>query len=308
MGIPAIIGIIIGVIIVVYILTSFFIAFGFAARGKGKPAGSPADYGMTYEEITFPSTVDNTELRGWYLPGGGRSTVIVMHGGRANRADKLMGLLELSVDLAKKGFNVLTMDRRGCGFSALPRYRDRAHFERDFAGAVEYIKQRNGRDEEIYLFGNSVGAMAAFLYTWEHNGDGIRAIIADSALESKIGTAKRLLNTGVRGFTLLAYGALYFGEKCFGMPHYDTVDIVGEISVPILVVVGDRDRIIPVEAARQILTASGNPADDIVVIPGAAHSCTYRTDPEGYIEKVVSFLNRNNGLAPVPEEATRKQR
>lgn len=291
--------IIVGVLVVVYVLTSVLIAYGFACPNRRKPRKTPADFGAKYENVTFPSAVDNIKLHAWYIRGGGKASVIIMPGGKAHRADESMGLLELCVDLSRKGYNVLTIDRRGCGHSEIPPFNGRAHMERDFEGAVEYVRRRRGPDEEIFLFGNSVGALAAFVYSYNNGTDGIRGIIADSAFETKKGISRRILNGGMPGAAILAYGALYAGEKLFGMTHLDSLNIVGNIKIPILYIIGDCDRQIPVEATHQLLKASGNTASEAVVIPGAAHSRTYRSDPEGYIKKVVAFLEKNNGISPV---------
>jgi pimeloyl-ACP methyl ester carboxylesterase len=156
------------ILVVIYFLTSLVIAYGFSMPGKTIPDTSPA---IAYEDVSFDSIIDHVSLRGWYIPGGGSTTVIVMHGGRANRADESVGLLELCVELAKRGFNVLTIDRRGCGLSSSPAFYNRGHLERDFGGAVEFIRNRNGGQEKIFLLGNSIGAQAAFVYAYEYGAD-----------------------------------------------------------------------------------------------------------------------------------------
>ena len=302
-----IIGIVIGVLIVVYVLTSLFIAYGFAYPNKKKPGQTPADLGMKYEYVTFPSAVDNIKLHGWYIPGGGKACIIIMPGGKAHRADESMGLLALCVDLARAGYSVLTLDRRGVGHSEKPPFKGSAHMERDFEGAVQYLRERSGPDKDLFLFGNSVAALAAFVYSYSHGTDGIRGIIADSAFETKMGIAGRILNGGMPGAGILAYGALYAGEKLFGMTNLDALNIVGDIRIPILYIIGDKDKQIPVAATYQLLEASGSPDCEVLVVPGAAHSRTYRTDPRGYVNKVVAFLEKNSGVLP-PEESLDKQK
>jgi len=54
-----------------------------------------------------PRIGDRVMLRGWYILGSSNGTVIVVHGGKQNRADATMQLLELCCDLSKRGFNVL---------------------------------------------------------------------------------------------------------------------------------------------------------------------------------------------------------
>jgi pimeloyl-ACP methyl ester carboxylesterase len=280
------------ILVVIYFLTSLVIAYGFSMPGKTFLDTSPADYGLAYEDVSFDSSIDHVSLRGWYIPGGGSTTIIVMHGGRADRADESVGLLELCVELAKKEFNVLTIDRRGCGLSSSPVFYNRGHLERDFAGAVDYIHSRNGEQEKIFLLGNSIGAQAAFVYMYENGGNKISGIISDSGFATRENIAARVLNQAVILTGIFAPGALKLGEWVFGLPNLDAIDIVGSISPPILFISGDNDLQIPVDATYQLLEASGNPSDEIFIVSGAAHNQAYKTNPTEYINIVVSFLNK----------------
>ncbi len=286
-----VLAIIIGALAAVYFITVLLIAHGFALPGKGAPCRTPAELGVDYDDISFPSS-DGHRLEAWYLKGGGEVTIVVMHGGRAHRDDEAMDLLGLCAALAKRGFNVLDLDRRGCGHSARTPFKDRAHLERDFAGAVTYLRTRYYGSQKVFLFGNSVGAMAAFLYTAGHPAEGIRGIIADSAFATKTGIAKRVLNGGLPGAGILAWGSLWFGEKLFGLPHRDAVDLVGGIRAPILFIQGDNDSEIPVSDTEALLRASANPADEELIVPGAAHSQSYRTAPDEVIDRVAAFIEK----------------
>jgi pimeloyl-ACP methyl ester carboxylesterase len=218
-----------------------------------------------------------------------------MHGGRANRADKSMELLELCTNLAKRGFNILTFDRRGCGLSSAPSFYNRGHLERDFGGAVDYIRNRNGEREKIFLFGNSIGALAAFIYTYTHEGNGIGGIISDSVFAKRENIAVRVLNRALIFSGIFAPGALALGELVFGLPNLDAIDIVGDIRIPTLFITGDSDLQIPVEATYQLIEASHNPSDEILIIPGAEHNQAYKNNPTEYISRVTSFLNKHMG-------------
>jgi len=276
-----------------YFLTSLVIAYGFSMPGNTIPEVSPAEYDAAYEDVSFYSSIDYVLLRGWYIPGGGSMTIIVMHGGRANRADESMALLELCAELAKGGFSILTFDRRGCGLSSAPSFYNRGHLERDFGGAVDYIRNRNGEQEKIFLFGNSIGALAAFVYTYTHEENSIGGIISDSGFAKRENIAARVLNKAVIFSGIFAPGALKLGELVFGLPNLDAVDIVGNISPPILFISGDSDLQIPVAATYQLLEASGNPSDEILIVTGAAHNQAYKTNPTEYINRVTSFLNKH---------------
>ena len=137
---------------------------------------TPASLGMTFEDISFYSRTDNVLLKSWYIPAGQNKTIIVMPGGKQNREDPATQLLELCVDLAKRGFNILAFDRRGCGQSAASSLNCRSILGRDFSGAIDYIRNRNGDGENIILLGISVGATAAIASAREEKN--IRAIIS----------------------------------------------------------------------------------------------------------------------------------
>ncbi len=287
-----VLAIVVGAAAAVYGITVLLIAHGFALPGKGAPCRTPADLGVAYDDVSFPSS-DGHRLEAWYLKGGGDVTVVVMHGGRAHRDDEAMDLLGLCAALAKRGCNVLDMDRRGCGHSARTPFKDRAHLERDFAGAVAYLRERYHGAQKVFLFGNSVGAMAAFLYTAGHPDAAVRGIIADSAFATKMGIARRVLNGGLPGAGVLAWGSLWFGEKLFGLPHEDGVDVVGSIPAPILFILGDSDTEIPVSDTEELLAASANPQDEKLIVPGAAHSQSYRTAPDEVVARVTAFVEKH---------------
>ena len=279
-------GLVAGILAVVYVTASLLIAYGFSMPAKATPVQTPGDYGVAFEDVVFPSGVDPVELSGWYLPGSGDVTVIILPGGRSSRED----YLALSVDLAAAGYTVLSLDRRGCGLSAVPSLGNRGHIERDFQGAVAYIRGRSGGDEQIFLLGNSIGALAAFVYTSQNPGAGLRGIIADSAFATREAIAARVLNQALPLSGVFAPGALFLGERLFGLPDIDAIDIVGEIKAPILFIGGDNDEQIPVEVTLALYETSGNPSDEILIVPGAVHSQSFQTDPAGYIEHVVSFI------------------
>jgi len=74
---------------------------------------SPADFGLRYEEVSFPTT-DGLELKGWYIPNRGdqAKTVILLHGYPADKGDILPVLSFLSAH-----YNLLLFDFRYLGQS-----------------------------------------------------------------------------------------------------------------------------------------------------------------------------------------------
>jgi pimeloyl-ACP methyl ester carboxylesterase len=250
---------------------------------------TPASLGLTYKDVQFCSRIDNVRLKGWYIPSGDTGTVIVVHGGKQNRADATMRLLELCCDLSKKGFNVLSFDRRGCGESKVSKVRDRTRFEHDVAGAYDYVIKKEGRQHKIFLLGVSLGA-AAVLYFAAHE-DGICGLVSDSCFADVREMAKRVLTGVNKALTIFVKGALWFGEVIYGLQPLSAIDNVKLVKSPVLFIHGRSDRDVPASDSAKLFAASNNPLNELYLVDGAGHSQAYSSDPARYIERVAIFFS-----------------
>src|SRR5947207_4518882 len=154
-----------------YVGLSLYISTQLAYVPQTSLYATPAKFGMQFRYVTFPSRVDQVQLKGWFIPGvlpngkqTAQRTIIIVHGNRTNRADKNAGLLQLSVDFAQHGFAVLAFDMRGTGESP-PEPLSLGYFEqRDVLGAVDFLKSGPmpypdlGRTRIIGGWGVSMGA------------------------------------------------------------------------------------------------------------------------------------------------------
>ena len=277
--------------LVLYFGISALIANGVAMSSRVPIDKTPKSLGLTYQDVSFRSRVDNVLLRGWFMPANGNRTIIVMHGGKQSRADATMQLMELCGDLVRKGFNVLTFDRRGCGQSEASRCKVRARLDRDFGGAVDYVHNRNDIKERIFLLGISMGAVAAF--TFAHKEEGISGIVSDSCFSRASEMAGRTMSRKCKLFKIFAPSAVFMGRILFGLPKDDAIDRVGSIKCPILFINGAEDKDIPTEDTNQLFKASNNPLDEMWIVPGTGHSQAYKASPTEYINKVTTFINNN---------------
>src|SRR2546421_9078769 len=72
---------------------------------------TPVEFGMPYEEVTFPS-VGNAALRGWWMPRADSQRVVITCGGyRGHRAD----MLGIAAALCGGGAEGLVLDFPGPG-------------------------------------------------------------------------------------------------------------------------------------------------------------------------------------------------
>ncbi|MGZ4134941.1 MAG: alpha/beta hydrolase, partial [Tumebacillaceae bacterium] len=96
-------------------LISGFVGWSLTHPAHKPIEATPKSVGAAYQDVSFAST-DGTTLRGWFLPAGDNSRVVVFaHGYRGNRADK--PALPTAKQLVDSGISVLLFDFRNSGES-----------------------------------------------------------------------------------------------------------------------------------------------------------------------------------------------
>ena len=70
------------------------------------------------------------------------------------------------------------------------------------------------------------------------------------------------------------------------------IEALANISIPILVIAGERDRLINADYSRRLFTAAGEPKE-FYPIPGASHSDTWVVAVKAYEETILGFLRRS---------------
>ncbi len=247
---------------------------------------TPATLGATFEDVSFPSLDGNT-VSGWWLPGSGRQTTIVMtHGMFRSRWE----LLPRAVDFWKLGYEVLVYDMRRHGRSGgefVSLGFDERH---DVEAAMAFAKSR-APDNRIVLFGVSMGGAATLMAAAET--DGVAAVVADSSFLSLEHTVDHHL--ALAGIPTIPFApmltwmtALRLG---FRPGQFDVRIAVTHIKVPILFIGGTKDVRMPVETVLEPLSAaSASPLSRKLVVDGATHGHAYPTAPEAYVNTVDEFL------------------
>jgi alpha-beta hydrolase superfamily lysophospholipase len=286
-----------GIIVIVLALVFVFVIAPFlmaqlVTRAGTRPmdrgiSSTPAEYGVAFEDVTFVSA-DGVKLEGWYLGGGERGvSVACAHGLFRSRHE----LLERAAWLRQTGFNVLVFDLRRHGKSGGERislgYKERL----DLESAASYLAERSPGDRMV-LLGVSMGAAASLLAAAEDSN--VAAVVADSSFLSLEHTVAHHLKLfwGLPKFPL-GYELVFFVEQLAGFKAEDldmekAVQQIGRR--PILFIAGGGDRRMPVEIQRRLFQAAGSPLSRFVVIEDAGHGGGYRTDPEGYQEAVLGFI------------------
>jgi fermentation-respiration switch protein FrsA (DUF1100 family) len=291
-----------------YTALSIYIATQLVYKPQKPIYATPASLGLQFKYVTFPSRIDQVQLKGWYIPGvlpdgnlTSQRTIIMVHGTRTNRADKDAGLLNLSGDLAHHGFAILAFDMRGTGESP-PAPLSLGYFEqRDVLGAVDFLHTGPipypalGRTQIIGGWGVSMGAATLLMAASQEPA--IHAIVSDCAYADIIPILEREVPNGGHLPPLFTPGALFAANVLYGMDFYAVrpVDIVASIAPrPIFFIHGTNDTYVPTSNLNILATAARTAPDAHIqtwLVPGAGHAQSFNTEGAVYVDRVVAFYN-----------------
>ncbi len=234
--------------------------------------GTPRDYGLEYEEIYFTAE-DGVRLHGWWVPRASAPVLLWFHGNAGNISHRLENI-KLLHDLAE--VQVFIFDYREYGKSE-GRISREGTFQ-DAAAAYRYvIESRQVPAGEVVLFGRSLGTALA---TDLAERLPCRSLIIESAFTNSSDMAR-----------LLAPFGLDWRPKV----PYDNLGKIDKLKVPLLIIHGDRDEIIPVEMGRRLFAAAKEPKE-LYIIAGAHHNDTYLVGGQEYFERLKSFIDQAKKL------------
>ena len=251
---------------------------------------SPDTVGLAYQDVSFTSRDDGVLLKGWYLPGGGQSVIVIVHGGFQNRLDDNVNTLELARDLVAEDYNVLLFDLRGRGQSE-GRGLSLSNIERDIGGAVDYLQGEGYPPERIYIIGFCSGAASACIFASQND---IGALVLDGCFadvhDMVVGQAEL---QGIPGLLVdcFAPGLLFMAGIIYDYQLVNALDVVARVSCPVFFIHEEHDELVTREEMQRLYRLSVNPANDFWEVAGAKHSQSYKTYPAEFIEKVHRFLS-----------------
>ena len=226
--------------------------------------------GLPLEDVWFQSA-DGVRLFGWYVETrADRPVMLWCHGNAGNithRLDNLKLLYQL-------GLSVFLFDYRGYGKSQRYDPSEDGLYQ-DAVGAYDSLTRiRKIRPEQIVLFGRSLGAAVAGELATQRSAS---ALILESSFPSIEAVAK-FHYAGLPVHWLL--GA-----------EFRLIDRLPQLSLPKLIIHGDKDDIIPIELGRQVFD-SAKPPKDWYVIQGANHNTTYEVGGPAYFRRLGEFIKK----------------
>lgn len=227
---------------------------------------TPVDAGLGFEDVRVTAE-DGVALHGWYVPGRRPATLLWCHGNAGNISHRVENLRLVRDRL---GLGVLIFDYRGYGQSEgtpseTGTYRDARAFR-------AWLRRRQPTPlSPVVYFGRSLGAAVAAALALE---DPPAALV----LETPFTSVRAMANA-----TLPGAGLLF-------RTRYDTLALVPRIRVPLLVLHGEDDEVVPLHHGLAVFGAAGEPKR-FVRIPRARHNDTYLVGGDAYWQAWEAFLS-----------------
>jgi len=228
---------------------------------------TPAQLGLPFEDVTLTAE-DGVRLHGWFLPvRAARWTFLVSHGNAGNVCHRLDRTLLLQ---ARLGASVFLYDYRGYGASEGSP--DEQGTYRDARAAYRWLMERQRVPvERLVIFGESIGSAVSLDLALTHPA---AALVLEAPFTSVRDMAR---STGL------------FPLAPFVRTRYDNLAKVAGLHLPLLVLHGDHDEVVPFAQGRRLFAAAPDPKR-FFAISGAGHNDTYLVGGEAYWNAVADFL------------------
>ncbi len=188
-----------------------------------------------------------------------------LHGNAGNiagRAPKVRRFLD-------RGYGVLLVGYRGYGGN--PGAPSEQGLMADGGAALDFLAARGVGAAHTVLLGESLGSAVAVALA---SARAVGAVILEAPFTS-------VAEVGQRAYPFLPVRLLI-------EDRFDSLDRIGRVEAPLLIVHGEEDRVVPVAQGRRLLAAAKAPKQG-VFLPHAGHNDLLR---HGSVEVALEFLGR----------------
>jgi len=246
-----------------------------------------------YERVSIRSH-DGLTLVGKYYAGNvGAPLIIFFHGYRSTGERDASGGFQLC---RERGWNLLVVDQRAHGESGGRTITFGIRERYDCKTWAEYAARRFGPETPIFIWGISMGASTVLMASNLELPASVRGIVADCGFDTPAGIMKSTLRRWrwpqFPMYQFAALGARLFGG--FRLNEASALECVKNAHLPILLVHGEADGIVPCKMAHALRRACASPVT-LLTVPGASHGISWYVDLPAYQGALERFMEENMG-------------
>lgn len=211
---------------------------------------------------------DGVELVAWHLPARpGKPTLLYFHGNAAPLLNRLPRIERFSA----AGYGVFMPAYRG--YSGSGGSASEAALIDDAVMAFDALRERGVSPETIVLYGESLGTGVAIQLAGRRE---VAGIVLDAPYTSLPDVAQ------------LAYP--FVPVRPFMTEHFNSREHIQELDVPVLVLHGTEDPVIPISLGRELFSVANEPKK-FIAIEGAAHSNIYEYGAFTHLDRFLRSLS-----------------
>ncbi len=192
---------------------------------------------FSYDEI-FIKVDDTVKLKSWIINKNLKKfkTLVFFHGNAGELSNRIYKLNELN----KLDINILLISWRG--FSGNKGFPTEDNLYKDAEAAIQWLNSKEVENNKIILYGESLGTGVAVEIGKKNN---FNSIILESPFTSMENAAK------------IYYS--YLPVKLLLKDKYDSIKKIETIKIPILIMHGKKDDIVPFSMGKALFEKANNP-------------------------------------------------
>ena len=215
--------------------------------------------------------------------------VILAHGFR-NTGDDMGKLAKMYYD---EGFDILLPDARGHGESEGDYIGYGWHDRLDYVDWIDLLIEAYDA-ENIILHGSSMGAATVLMTSGEDLPEEVKGIIADSGYSTvKDELAHQLKHLyDLPAFPLLDVTSVITKVRAgYMLGEASSIDQVEKNTLPLLIIHGEDDDLVPTEMAIEIYEAAGG-EKELWLVPGSGHTKAFDNVTQEFQDRALEFIHK----------------
>ncbi len=193
------------------------------------------------------------------------------------------------------GFNLFFVDHQAAGESEGEYIGFSSHESKDCLKWLSYMTETFGEDIQIILHGISMGSATVMLMTGSEDlVPNVKFTIADCGFTSAMDEFDYKIDTLKLPFRPIIPLVNAINRKRAGYDFQEDTNALAAVAnakVPVLFVHGDADKFVPTHMVYLLYDACSS-EKDLLIVPGAEHAVSYRTDKASYEAKINEFTEK----------------
>jgi uncharacterized protein len=226
---------------------------------------SPNASTLPRAEQRFIQTADGQKLNAWYIAPAENKPVFLFFHGQGGRLNQLANRFRM---LTGNGEGLLAVAYRGYNGSTGEPSEDGLHMDAD--AAYKMLTDMGTRPERIIVVGESLGT-------------GVAVALAAKSLVGGLVLDAPYTSTADLAFRRFPYFPVHFIME----DQFRSDLLIGQIKVPVLMLHGSADKIVPIEFGRRLFNMANEPKR-FVEIDGGEHRVLLRSPAQQALRDYVA--------------------